>query len=254
MNMRRPSRARQRGLSLIESMVALVLTLALIAGVAQMLVGTQGNIRNQNDRSSMDDEARFAVEYLSRAGFRAGFKRSTEIDNDMVFPEVNNSFPKEAVVFGTDTTLSLRYQGHADGQMATCHNDAADQTNNPFGVYVETWSLNNNALRCALTQPDGTQSTEPLSNNVEAIRFQYGVVTVQGGDYPDTYRNAADMTATDWEKVRSVVIGLRLVSTNDNLAETPQPYIDFDGNSATPNDRRLRRTVFTTVALRNLLP
>lgn len=249
MNTRLRSPAHQRGLSMIESLVAMVLTLALIAGVSQMLYGTQTNIRNQNDRSSMDDEARFAVEYLSRAGYRTGFKRNPDDNNEDVFPAIAGSFPLGAAVFGTDTTLSLRYQGHDDGQLAHCHNNAAGVQNQ---FYVETWGLNGTALRCALTIPGaGVANPEPLLNNVEAINFQYGEDT-NGDQYPDVYNNAA--AVTNWANVRSVVINLRMVSTSNNLAETPQPYLDFAGNSVTPNDRRLRRNVFATVALRNLLP
>lgn len=240
---------RQRGLSLIESMVAVVLTLVLIAGVSQMLFGTQTNIRNQNDRATMDDAARFAVEYLSRAGYRAGYKRNALDSDDGVFLAVPGTFPLGASVFGTDTTLSLRYQGHDDNQLTHCLNQEADIEN---GIYTETWALNGTALRCQLTKPGGApQTPEPLMNNVEAVQFQYGEDT-DNDRYPDVYRNAA--AVVQWANVRSVVVSLRMVSDNNNLAETPQAYLDFAGNSVTPNDRRLRRNVFTTVALRNTLP
>lgn len=240
---------RQRGLSLIESLVALVLSLALIAGVSQMLFGTQNNIRNQNDRSSMDDAARFAVEYLSRAGYRAGFKRNLDESDENVFMAVPDSFPMGSSVFGTDTTWSLRYQGHSDRQLTDCNNGTADAIN---GIYIETWSLNDTSLRCAITRPGGAATTtQPLMNNVEAIQFVYGEDT-DSDRYPDVYRNAA--TVEDWAQVRSVVVRLRMVSDNDNLAETPQAYLDFSGNSVVPTDRRLRRNVSTTVALRNVLP
>lgn len=246
--------AKQRGLSLIESMVAVVLTLALIAGVSQMLFGTQTNIRNQNDRANMDDSARFAVEYLSRAGYRAGYKRNPQDSNETVFASVPNGFTTGAAVFGTDTTLSIRYQGHADDQLSTCLNDEADVEAGPMGTnyYVETWALNGTELRCQLTPPGGAPIvTQPLMNNVEAIQFVYGEDT--GGDsYPDAYRTAANVAS--WAKVRSVVVSLRMVSDNNNLAEAPQAYLDFAGNNVVPNDRRLRRNVFTTVALRNTLP
>ena len=240
--------SRQRGLSLIESLVALVLTLVLIAGVTQMLFGTQRNIRNQNDRSSMDDSARFAVEYISRAGYRAGYKRNLDDSDSDVFLPVPGSFPIGASVFGTDTELRVRYQGHTDSRLAHCHNGAAALDGN----FIEIWSLNGTDLRCELTRPGGAAPTaEPLMSNVEAVQFQYGEDT-NNDRYPDIYRNAASVA--NWANVRSVVVSLRMVSDNDNLAETPQPYLDFAGNSVTPADRRLRRNVFTTVALRNLLP
>jgi Tfp pilus assembly protein PilW len=249
MNARMYFTARQRGLSLVESLVGMALTLALIAGVAQVLLSTQFNTRSQNDRASMDDAARFAIEYLSRAGQRAGFKRNPDDDDGGVFLEVPGGFPKGASVFGTDTTLSLRYQGHADRQLANCQNLAADSEGQ---VYTETWVVNGTQLQCTLTTPSSTTGTpQALIDNVEAVNFQYGEDT-DSDRYPNLYRNAS--AVVNWADVTSVRVSLRMVSTSNNLTETPQPFIDFNGQPTTSTDRRLRRNVFTTVALRNRLP
>lgn len=236
----------QRGLSLVESLVGMALTLALIAGVGQVLLGTQFNTRSQNERAAMDDASRFAVEYLGRAGQRAGFIGNVGDERANVFLEVSGSFRKAAAAFGTGTTLSLRYQGQDDQKMAHCHNEAADVKG---GVYTETWAVSGNQLRCTLTRPDGTVSAHALMDNVEAIDFKYGEDT-DGDRYPNDYLT----TVTDWANVTSVRVSLRMVSTGNNLTETAQPYYDFDNTPKTPTDRRLRRNVFTTVALRNLLP
>jgi len=58
----------------------------------------------------------------------------------------------------------------------------------------------------------------------------------------------------DWARVASVNVQLRVVSSEDGLADAAQPYLDFDGNAVTPEDRRLRRSYAVVVALRNLLP
>lgn len=244
----------QRGLSLVESLVGVALTLALIAGVAQVLLSTQLNTRSQNDRSSMDEAGRFTVEYLSRAGQRAGFMINPDDSAADVFLEVSGSFPKGAAVFGTDgtgtgPTLRLRYQGLNDQPLTHCQNSAADQQGQ---VYTETWFVSANQLQCTLTPPSGIPGTpEALMDNVEAIQILYGEDT-DADQYPNVYRTASNVT--DWTNVRSLRVTLRMVSTLDNLTEAPQAYLDFSGTSVTPTDRRLRRNVFTTVALRNRLP
>lgn len=244
-----PTRKAQSGLTIVETLVAIVLTLALIAGLIQMLAGVQLNTRTQNNRSSMDDDARFAVEYLSRAGQRAGFKLDPISINEQIFPAVANTFPSGAVVFGTDTSVSLRFQGHPDGQMMDCLNNAADQN----GVYVEQWALSAaGQLQCNISRPSGTTNTEPLLNNIEDINIQYGIDT-DGDQFPNAYVSAAGVGG-NWNSVRSIVIGLRVVSTNNFLADKPQAYMNFQGQNVTPTDRRLRRNVFTTIALRNNLP
>jgi type IV pilus assembly protein PilW len=119
------------------------------------------------------------------------------------------------------------------------------------GVYVETWELNGTNLRCMLSPPGALVDTQPLLTGVEAMNIRYGVDT--GGDAaPDNYVAAA--AVTNWASVRSVNIRLRLLSDDDNLTEAPTAYTNFTGGTITPTDRRLRRTLSTTVALRNILP
>jgi len=70
--------------------------------------------------------------------------------------------------------------------------------------------------------------------------------------FADSYVAAA--AVADWSRVVSVAIQLRVVSSEDGVADAPQPYTGFDGVAVTPTDRRLRRNYSSVVALRNLLP
>ena len=55
---------------------------------------------------------------------------------------------------------------------------------------------------------------------------------------------------SDWDDVVAVRIMLLMRSLDDFVTEDPQTYT-FDGVQTTPNDRRIRQSFTTTIALRN---
>ncbi|MBZ4192820.1 MAG: PilW family protein [Candidatus Contendobacter sp.] len=67
------SDGRQRGFSLIEIMVALALSLFLITGMIQLLIGNKQSYRVHEAQSRMQENGRFALEALGRDIRMAGF-------------------------------------------------------------------------------------------------------------------------------------------------------------------------------------
>lgn len=67
------SAAPQRGFSLVEIMIATTLGLVLLAGLSQMFVSSKQGYRVQESGARMQENARFAMEYLSRAIRQADF-------------------------------------------------------------------------------------------------------------------------------------------------------------------------------------
>jgi type IV pilus assembly protein PilW len=224
----------------------MAITLVILAGLVQMLSSTRQNTSVQQNNSALQDNGRFAAEYISRSIQKAGFKSSRLSDNESAFP-AGSGFATAAGVTGNSVSLSVRYSGGTDAFMSNCMNTAA----NLEGLYIETWTVNSGELRCQLTTPAGAQAALAVLSGVEALDFRYGVDT-NADLYPDEYRTGAGVT--DWSAVRSVNARIRLVSQDNNLNETAVPYLGFDGARVTPTDRRLRRLVTTTIALRNLLP
>ncbi len=78
-------RARQNGLTLVEIMVAVALSVILLAGVIQIFVGTKGTYRLQDNMSRLQENGRFALNYLTRDVRMAGYKGCTN------FGEVTNT-------------------------------------------------------------------------------------------------------------------------------------------------------------------
>lgn len=70
---------RQGGLTLIEIMVAMVVSLILIAGVIQIFVGTRQTYRFQDALARVQENGRFAAEAISRDARLAGFVGCTTL-------------------------------------------------------------------------------------------------------------------------------------------------------------------------------
>jgi type IV pilus assembly protein PilW len=92
---------RQRGLTIVEILVALLVSLILIAGVIQIFVGTRQTYRFQDALSRVQENGRFALETVSRDVRQAGFVGCTTLIS--VTP---NSVPPLAINYTRDTYIS----------------------------------------------------------------------------------------------------------------------------------------------------
>ncbi|MDV7393638.1 prepilin-type N-terminal cleavage/methylation domain-containing protein, partial [Arthrospira platensis SPKY1] len=61
-----PSARRQRGLSLVEILVALTISLFLVAGVIQLFIGSKQTYRFHDGLSRIQENGRFALEVMAR--------------------------------------------------------------------------------------------------------------------------------------------------------------------------------------------
>lgn len=85
-------RKRQQGLSMIELMVALLIGTILTASVVQMFVGSRNTYAMQSALASMQENARFAIEFLSRDLRKAGYVGcSTNTTMANTLRDTNNS-------------------------------------------------------------------------------------------------------------------------------------------------------------------
>lgn len=129
--------------------------------------------------------------------------------------------------------------------------------------YVGVNAKGESALfRQRLTQAGGSATTvaEEVIDGVEDFRLSFGVDTSATADGAvDVYSAPAQVTvaapgANDnekWSRVLAVRVSLLTVSkSTQEVAISPQS-VRFNGNTITPNDRRLRKAFTTTVAIRN---
>lgn len=251
---------RQRGLTLIEIMVALVISLFLLAGLLQLFVGTRQSARVQENLSRVQENGRYAIDFIGRIARLTGYRSRFTIERGQSF---GTAFPAVQAIQGTNDsglnnsdTITVAFEGEGAGQ-GDIRNCLNVQINDNF-IARNVLSINNNGLQCqaqTLTAAGnivgGSDQTQPIVENVENMQILYGQNTnddVFG--VADRYIPANNVDR--WDQVVSIRISLLLRTAENNLIDSPQPYA-FNGATVTPSagDRRLRRVFTTTINLRN---
>lgn len=249
--MRRATSRRSRGLSMVEILVGMALGLMLVTGVADMVGGSRQTSRAERMLLEMQSTGRIATEVIAREVRKAGFRSDRDRSVADLFPVATTPFlTAGGVVAGAagNNEVSVRLQGSGDAFTADCLGNAVADGQ----ILWQTLALSGNELRCRTRNiTAGTDQTLAMVSQIEALSVTFGEDT-DGDGYADVYR--ANANVTDWSRVASVNVQLRVMSSEDGVADAAQSYLGFDGVAVTPSDRRLRRTYSSVVALRNLLP
>lgn len=215
-----PHNSAQRGLSLIELMVALALSLFLIAGVVVMFFSTNQSYRVQQQVAALQQHERLAATFVGSVVQSAGYyAEPMTFDRESAFP-VNSTFTNPGQsIYGTSSsyaggyndTISLRMLPGPDDQVLNCLGDR--NTGTAAQLYVNKFFLNttNQQLECTLSGPGITAQTQPLLNGITSLQFLYGVDT-NGDGSADRYLDAAAIT--NWSAVRSVTMVLGFATHN----------------------------------------
>ena len=204
---------KQGGVGLVELMVALVLSLFLLAGLFTVFFSTRQSYDTQQELSRLQDNQRLAATMLSQTVQQAGyFPNPTTFTRAEALPS-NTTFTKAGqMVLGGNATskwpgaLTIRFVGPAAGSdMLNCLGQAAN------GMTINTYRIDtaNNELEC---DPNTGGHFQPFVNDVSNMVVLFGVDTNANGS-ADRYMDAATVTANNaWANVKSVSI--RLVFNN----------------------------------------
>jgi len=114
-----------------------------------------------------------------------------------------------------------------------------------------TYFIQDDALFKQVNADTATELIEGISN----MQVLYGVDT--DADNTANYYVEAETgglnTEAEWVQVVSVRLSLLATSINDNVTSESIDYT-YNGDTTTPNDKRLRRVFSTTIAVRNRIP
>lgn len=320
---------RQSGMTLIEMMISLLIGAILLAGVLQIFISSKQTYRMQDGLSRLQENARFAMEFLTYDLRLAGYQGCPSINavtpNIIAEPlpdyliggqfmainganAVSNDWSEDACgdtdacIAGTDTVsivMANNCAGQLTGNMGTANANIQIDANNTCGIaatdpvlisdckaadlFRATSASNGNGkqtiahsqsnntsnflstlyqrdakiygLRAttyflrtgesgqpALWRYDANRPVEDDNNPIELIegiedlQIVYGLDTDSDG-VADRYVDASQVT--DWRTAISVRLTFSARTLIDHLTTT--------------GDGRLRRTLSTTVALRNKL-
>lgn len=242
--------AQQKGLTLIEIMIALLLGVFLIGGVLGIFVNTRETYRVEEALSRLQENGRFAMDFIGRDLRMAGYSFCPRASNIIPNPLANFIAGVDGAADGPDAStqdapdsLSMMWIGGN-----SCPQNLALDTVSPAYDVFTNPATGLNELR---RDPDGAGGPAPpvaLIEGVENMQILYGYDTDETGrGTPEFYGVRGQVTSI--ARVVSVRVSLLLYSTDQFVLDTPA-FVQFNGeNSLT--DRRVRRVFTSTFTLRN---
>ena len=267
-----PSR-NQRGLSLVELMVAMAISSFLILGVTQIYLDNKRNYFYQQGQGENLENGRFALMLIGERLAKAGYRRNPALTMDIAFPAqtVDGCAFKEgqAVIRVDDSTLCLRYQPRDDSE-TNCQGDifsGDSDLSTPYDssttlphfkssdIMVEKIELDDDALTC---------NGQELVTNIKGMYFDYGVNSDISLLKVNSYTSAP---GTD-DIIRALRYSILLAATPNNLTQGVESKVctnpaneddigdweELTGKSLTCESGKLYQMVSSSSTLRNLMP
>lgn len=217
----------QRGFTLIELMIAVVIALFLIGGLLTLVQAMKTTSLNQNGLSQLQDSERMAMTLMTDVIQSTGYFPSPLINTPATsFPIVAPFTISGQALVGTGhytdaapgNTITVRYLTNGTGS-ATPDNviNCLGNTSTVAATFVNAFSVNlaTQTLQCTLTVNGVASLAVPLISGVQSLNIYYGVQTNTGvgTNSVDSYLDAATVTAGNyWSNVKTVKIKLTLVN------------------------------------------
>jgi type IV pilus assembly protein PilW len=212
---------RQRGFTLLEIMIAMAIGLFLTGALLTIVQTNKAVFSNQNQLEQMQDSQRMAMTLMADVIQQAGYfpDPTTNTLNGTLLAA--GAFANSQGMTGVynaaapGDTISVRYMTAPQDGILNCsglsNTNAVGGANilyvNQFAVVVPAGQQGQ--LQCIVTTPAGA-TPYTLVNGVTNLSVLYGVKTnlAAAGNNVDTYLNAGQMTAANWQNVISVRIAL----------------------------------------------
>lgn len=283
-------RHRQRGLTLIELMLAMTLGMGVTLAALALLQSAKESYLAVDDGAQVQESGRYALEMIARALRQANHvphdhallthlaRESLPVgvqghDNARLAeqtPGITAPSPNPAAQ-GSDV-LAIRFLGAGDMRNCAGTVTAAPQSSHTAALaqaiswnifYVAVDATGEPELRCKYPTRKGGWSAAAMVRGVESFQVLYGVPDGESGNI--VYRNAAQM-ASRWNEVVAVRVALlvrgahaagtlpvvhHLFGPAYAGSSTDQGTVIDEALLPAPLQRRIRNVFTTTVRLRN---
>lgn len=283
---------RQQGMTLVELMVALLVSMVLVAGIGTVYISSKHNYQTRDQLSELDENARVALEALKRHLEHAGYasnglfplphpfvlatpsqencadgsnsirtRSSLYLTQDGAVPEppANVQGDGVGIAFLADDNL---FRDCANAIVAPeCRQNQAPSTR--ASLVYNTFSLDQpgsprtNSIGDVIPSLYCSGSVNAnrtlIAEGIENIQIMYGLDLDNNGAV-DQYASAADVAADEWGNVISIKIALLVRSIEPVLAAAEAHSYTLLEGVVINTDDRYQRAVFTTVIqLRNMV-
>lgn len=247
---------KQKGLSLIELMIAMLLGFILTAAILQIFQSISLTFKHNGQLARIQENGRFSLELLSRDIHMAGYRNPDK-------GELINFFYVEATNECKSSDKYCTYDGEAkESDRIAIQLEAVNEVDCTghkvakgkvvVNVYYISELDNISTLYCRGFDPDKKAwLSEPaaLIAGIDNFQVLYGVSG--SDDHVAQYVNAKSVV--EWPKVRAVKIGLLINSGEDtgSILSKNRRYSVLDSGQLSFNDNKARYIYSTTFSINN---
>ncbi len=223
---------RQRGFTMIELMIALLIGLFLMGGLIGLVQSNKRAFTSQSQLAQLQDNERLALTMMNDVIQQAGYFPNPTLYTAAqslaaVTVPVAGAYLAGQYITGiagtapTGDTVSVRYATATGDGILNC--SGGSNTSGTNQSYANTFSViaSGNVSQLVCTDQSGT--AYPLVNNVTNLTVTYGVNTSGSGNNVDTYMTTAQVIAAGaWNKVITAQVQLTFNNPLYPTAGQPQ--------------------------------
>ncbi|MEM7258658.1 MAG: PilW family protein [Pseudomonadota bacterium] len=260
---------KQRGVTLIELMIAILIGIFISLMVVQYLATSSRMFKRQGVDSNIEQNASFAVSYLSKYIRQAGSRDGHGTEIPFYSGDCGAFSPCTAEADGADGTepnsdrVAVQMFVGAGGRDCA-GNPANGQIANVFYIDEETTGSGVSSLFCrgfdvATNSWIGTNGTA-LIDGVEQMQVIYGVADASEQIYSylssDRIPAVAGSMAHGWDRIRAVNVALLVSDGYGSATEivANRNFQLFDGPPTNFNDGINRRVFSTAITVNSKIP
>ncbi|QEY61309.1 hypothetical protein FXN65_04300 [Metapseudomonas lalkuanensis] len=260
----------QAGVTIVELMIALLLSTILIGGVLQVFLSSSRTYSMAESLARTQENGRFALEFIAQSARQAGYLEPYLLINKRLpLADTNCNWPSTADAHCTANGASsdqvafvLQPAEIKDDPTSTARrrdcagNDVAEDTVIANVFHIAAADANNRYPSLACTTFDVTDPTTfqtvRLVDGVENLQLLYGVST--SGDPQSVNQFVSANRVTNWSSVSAVRIAVLASSMTraSGDAANPSEFTLLDARVTAPNDGLTRQVFTTTVRFHNL--
>jgi type IV pilus assembly protein PilW len=272
---------KQLGFTLIELMIAVLISSFLIAGIMNLFITTNRTVSLSDALSQNQETGRFSMDYLTRFIRKAGYSQNTTLTPpELMIPNSNANFNFICLPGSIDEQacaannpggikgdrLSIVYVTSALTTTNTCTGrTVGGALGNPGGENSLTdvfWVSNDNELRCRTYNNFNNAwldlDSVAILNNIESFEFQVGLANTDRSSSAARYVSVDTVIAEGAnQRIRSLRIAVLTTSTDDINARKKHTRVkqriygvlDAPQNDLTFLDGNLRNLFISTIEL-----
>lgn len=271
---------KQQGLTLIELMIAMTLSLIVVFAVGSILITSNKTASISSTLSDSQETGRFAIDYITRQLLRAGFNPSQNLNVTKLaaFPPMCSPNPADVMCLSNSDNnigdrIAIQRTAEAGTDNAvTCSGgrlqDGAGVDITTDAIVVDAFWIGEDSeqrlnLRCQTYDADGTilgaagtpfTAAASLALGVVGMHALYGESNTPPQDQIfSVNRYVSADNVTDWNNIYAIRLAIITEALNTTQGKaSEQVYTLLDADQYKYNDQTSRQVFTTTIALLNL--